>query len=153
MAIWISRLSTRRVIRWRRERRRPHGEEEQGNRGGERLVARHCFRNWWNRANGTGALRFQFDMCIVIEDAKAPSHCPPGLVTSHDIINCLGVCVYIYICSSMSLSRICGVVLLRAGSFVPAIFVFTVAIGERREISFLCASRFVLFSLQSRIFN
>lgn len=59
-------------------------------------MARHCFRNWWNRANGTGALRFQFDMCIVIEDAKAPSHCPPGLVTSHDIINCLGVCVYIY---------------------------------------------------------
>lgn len=70
----------------------------------------------WNRA-----LRFQFDMCIVIEDAKAPSHCPPGLVTSHGIINCLGVCIYIYICSSMSLSRICGVVLLRAGS-PPSLF-------------------------------
>lgn len=54
----------------------------------------------WNRA-----LRFQFDMCIVIEDAKAPSHCPPGLVTSHGIINCLGVCIYIYIYVLLWVSR------------------------------------------------
>lgn len=85
----------------------------------------------WNRA-----LRFQFDMCIVIEDAKAPSHCPPGLVTSHGIINCLGVCIYIYIYmffyeSLEDLWR-CSV-----ACRIPAIFVFTVVIGERREISFL----------------
>lgn len=74
----------------------PHGEEEQGNRGGKArgpaLFPKLVEPRQWNRA-----LRFQFDMCIVIEDAKAPSHCPPGLVTSHGIINCLGVCIYIYV--------------------------------------------------------